>query len=68
MGASKRIRMAMIDKGIKPRHLEQTTGIKSQLISNSLNKDNMTFKRVEMLAEALGCEVVLRDKETGRIY
>lgn len=39
-----------------------------QTIYNMLSRDNMKFETVENMAEILGCEIVFRDKETGKIY
>lgn len=83
MGAVKHIKMAMLDKGMiikdlaaayaeKPKVMADGT-IKEksgslQTVYNMMARDNLTFNSVEQFAEILGCEVVLRDKETGKIY
>lgn len=69
MGASKKIKKALIDKGIKQKELAEVLGYKSiNSLYNMLNRDNMTFENAERWANAIGCDVVLRDRETGKIY
>lgn len=68
MGMTKNIKMAMLDMGVKPKELSERMGIKTENLYNIFSKDSMTIKRAELFAEALGCEIVLRNKETGKIY
>lgn len=68
MGIAKSIKVAMVDKGIRAKELAEKSGLQTHNVYNSLNKDNMTFERASLLADALGCEIVLIDKETGKIY
>ena len=68
MGASKKIKMVMVDKGIKAQQIADGIGAKTQYIYNALHRDNMTYQKVEMIADVLGCEIVFRDKESGKIY
>lgn len=69
MGASKKIKMVLLDKGIKQKELAQMLGYKGiNSIYNMLGRDNMTFSVVEHWADLLGCDVVLRDRVTGKIY
>ena len=69
MGASKKIKMALIDKGITQKELAEMVGYRHEgSIYNMMKKDNMTFARIEMWADAIGCDVVLRDRESGKIY
>lgn len=68
MGASKKIKQVMVDKSKKPGWLADTVGYDRQYLYNALNRDNMPFAKVEALADALGCDVVFIDRETGKIY
>lgn len=74
MGASKQLRQIIKDKGIKFKEFakeynpESKSEYKTQLVSNMLTRDNMTFATVEDMADILGCDVVFRDRETGKIY
>ena len=69
MGASKKIKKALIDKGITQKELAERVGYKNIVsIYNMLGRDNMTFEVIERWADAIDCDVVLRDRETGKIY
>lgn len=74
MGVTKQLRAVMKEKGIKLKDFAQMYNpdseakTKTQVVSNMLTRDNMTFATVEQMADLLGCEVVLRDKKTGKIY
>ena len=74
MGASKQLRQIMKGKGIKLKDFareynpESKSEHKTQLVSNMLTRDNMTFATVEEMADILGCDIVFRDRETGKIY
>ena len=69
MGVSKKIKMALIDKGIKQKELADTLGYQSiNSIYNALNRDSMTFEMAERWADAIGCDIVLRDRKTNKIY
>lgn len=69
MGVSKKIKMALIDKGIRQKELADTLGYQSiNSIYNALNRDSMTFEMAERWADAIGCDIVLRDRETNKIY
>lgn len=69
MGASKKIKMALLDKGIHQNELAQRLGYKGiNSIYNMLSRDNMTYAVVERWADAIGCDVVLRDRVSGKIY
>lgn len=67
-GASKRLKMAMLDKGISQVQFAEMIGKPTQSFYNMMNRNTMTFKTVEEFADALGCDVVLRDRETGKEY
>ena len=68
MGASKTIKTIMADKRIKSGRLAELIGREKQYVYNILNRDNMSYERVEQIADALGCDIVFRDRETGKIY
>lgn len=69
MGASKKLKMAMIDKDIKQKQMADLLGYKSiNSIYNALNRDTMTYETVEKWANAIGCDIVLKDRATGKIY
>lgn len=68
MGARKKLKMAMLDKGVKQAELAEKTGKKLQTIRNTFSNDSMTYATVEQFADILGCDVVLRDRKTGKLY
>lgn len=68
MGASILIKTAMLHKGMKVGDLAPLIGFTPQALSVKLNRDTMTFESAEKMADALGCDIVLRDRETGKIY
>ena len=69
MGASKKIKMALLDKEIQQKELARRLGYEGKnTIYNMMKRDNMTFAVVEKWADILGCDVVLRDRESGKIY
>lgn len=68
MGAKKKLKMVMIDKGINQIDLAEMTGRKIGTLRNMLFRDNMAYTTVEELADALGCDVILRDRKTGKLY
>lgn len=70
MGAAKHIKMALADKDIKSGDLAELIGYgdRKQTFYNKLSRDKMSFEDVEEVARAIGCEVVLLDKETGKTY
>ena len=69
MGASKHIKTAMLDKGIKPGAVAVALGYDDkQVFYNKISRDTMKFSDVEKIADALGCDVVLIDRETKKTY
>ena len=69
MGVSKKIKMALIDKEVSQKELAERLGYKGKnTIYNMLKRDNMTYATVEQWADAIGCDVVLQDRLTKKIY
>lgn len=68
MGAAKHIKTALLDKELKPGALAAMLGVNPQVFYNKLSRDTMTFSDAEKIADAIGCDVVLRDRETGKTY
>lgn len=64
----KYIQLAMKDKDMTQQALADAIDKPYNTLRNILYKDNMTTKTLGQIAEALGCEIVLRDKETGKLY
>ena len=85
MGATKQLKMIMLDKGIKTREFAERyqsvpslinregksrkkTAKAPNVVYNMLRKDNMTFATVEIMADVLGCDIIFKDRETGKEY
>lgn len=74
MRASRRLKSIMAAKNIKINAVAKTLGKSPQTIYNTFQNDEkskrsgMTFEIVEEMANALGCDVIFRDRETGKEY
>ena len=68
MGASKKLKMLMVDKEITQKELAEMLGKTLNNVRNTLYKDNFRMETLEAWADALGCDVVLRDRKTGKLY
>ena len=67
-GIAKPLKTAMLYKGIKQKEIAEQLGISKQTLYNCLSNDNLTFKRACDIADLLQCDIVLIDRETGKIY
>lgn len=65
---SKKIKMAMMDKGITASELSGELQIARQSLYNSLHRGNFTSSNLEKIAAVLDCDLVLQDRKTGKIY
>lgn len=74
LNITRRIRFIMKDKRVTAAELAERTGRSRQTLYNMFYKDDHSGKTriehgsIEELVEALGCEIVIRDKETGKEY
>ena len=74
MRASNTLRAIMVMKDVSVKELSERTGKKISTIYGTFSKDSsskgggMTFQNVAEYAEALGCEIIIRDKETDKEY
>ena len=74
MKASAILKRIMADKGISVKMLSEMTGKKLSTVYNTFYNDEKTqrsglsFENVVAMADALGCDVVIRDRETGKEY
>ena len=68
------IKAIMKDKKVSVQKLADTMGLAKNTIYNTFSNDinsernGMSYENVFRFAEALGCEVIIRDKETGKEY
>ena len=72
MGASKHIKTALAAKELKMldlyNGLHPSGDSPIQSLYNQVNRDTWKFSDVEKIADILGCDVLLVDRETGRKY
>ena len=67
MGATKKIKKILIDKGMTQVDLAEAAGKNALTLRNQLCRDNMTYESIEHLCDVLGYDIVFRDRETSRI-
>lgn len=68
MGAAERLRAIAKDKKILVANMASHMGLAPQTLYNKMTRNTMKYNEVEDLAEYLGCEIIFRDKETGKEY
>ena len=68
MGATKKIKKILLEKNLNQIQLAELADKDVQSLRNQLYKDRFTYASVEHLCDVLGCDIVFRDRETGRIY
>lgn len=68
MGAAKQIRMAILDKDLKQTDIAEALGKPLQSFYNMLCRDTMSYAFVQEVADVLGCDVMLVDRESGKMY
>ena len=68
MSASKQIKQEMLEKNIKISDLAEKINMKPQPLSNKLYRDTMSYSDVEKIANTLGCDVKIVDRETGKTF
>jgi hypothetical protein len=68
MSASKNIKVVLTKKNIKPGAVADALGVDRQVFYNKLSRDTMKYNDVEKIADALGCDIVFKDKQTNEIY
>ena len=67
MGASKKIKKALLEKDMTQVQLAALAGKNLQALRNQLYRDNLTYANVELFCDIMGYEIVFRDKVTGKI-
>ena len=67
MSASKKIKMAMVNKGMSLNELAAKLEQTPQNLTNKFRRNNLSEKDTSQMADALGYDVkiVLVDRETG---
>ena len=67
MSVSRLIRKALVDEKMTQNELASLLGKDPQQVRNSLYRDSFNFSNAEAWFDALGYEIVIRNKETGKI-
>ena len=68
MGASKKIKKILIDKGLSQAEFAGIVNKDPQQMRNSLCRDSSNYATIEKWLDAIGVDIVFRDRETGRLY
>ena len=68
MNTTELLRHAARQKHITLAEFAERSGKTFNTLRNMLYKSNINTTSLEELADALGCDVVLIDRETGEIY
>ena len=68
MGAKEKIRRAARRKKETYESIAKKLKMPLQSYANRLARDRMSFDYAEKVADALGCDIVFLDRETGEIY
>lgn len=67
MGVSRLIRKALIDEDMTQNELASLLGKDPQQVRNALYRDSFNYSKAEEWFEALGYEIVIKNKKTGKI-
>lgn len=68
MGASKKIKKILIDRDMTQNDFAEAIGKDPQQTKNALYRDTFNYNLLEQWLDAIGCEIVFRDKASGRLY
>lgn len=70
MNIQKMIKILMIEKDVKIAELAEAIKMSPRSLSTKLSRseNNMTLSGVDLLLDALDCDLVIRDRATGKIY
>lgn len=67
MGATRKIKKMLIDKGMTQVELADLADKNVMTLRNQLSRDGLTYKSVEHLCDVLDYDIVFRDRKTGKI-
>ena len=68
MGASKKIKKILIDREMTQSDFADAIGKDHQQTKNALCRDTFQYNLLEQWLDAIGCEIVFRDKTSGKLY
>ena len=68
MGSAEKVRKVLREKGITQIELAKRAGKSEQTLRNLLSRDSMSYATVETLLDAVDCDIVFKDRHSGRIF
>lgn len=68
MGMAATIKQILKDQKVSQIELANRVGCSKQTVYNVMHQDSMSLQTLEKYVEALGCEILIRDKDTGKFY
>lgn len=68
MGASKKIKKILIDRDMTQTDFAKAIGKDPQQTKNALCRDTFQYNLLEQWLDAINCEIVFRDKTSGKLY
>ena len=68
MGASKKIKKILIDRDMTQTDFAKAIGKDPQQTKNALCRDTFRYNLLEQWLDAINCEIVFRDKTSGKLY
>lgn len=68
MGAGKAIKHILLDRSYTITALAEDMEIPRQTLANKISQDNLTINSTLKIARELRCELVLRDRTSGKEY
>lgn len=68
MGASKKIKKILIDREMTQADFADAIGKDVQQTKNALCRDTFNFNLLESWLDCIDCEIVFRDKTSGKLY
>lgn len=68
MGASKKIKKILIDRGMTQYDLAEAIGKDPQQVRNTLYRDGFNYATLEGWLDAIDCDIIFRDNKTGKLY
>lgn len=68
MGASKKIKKILVDRDMTQAQFADAIGKDHQQTKNALCRDTFNYNMLEQWLDAIDCEIVFRDKTSGRLY
>ncbi len=68
MGAAEKIKMVAKDKKITYGNLGELIGMKPKMFYKKLDRNSMSYTDAEKIADALNCDIIFKDRKTGKEY